>query len=82
MEPLVRCIKNFVRQHLPHLSYTSIALVHGAGSAPMNLPTHGQDDCALTGEITIGDFDGGYLFTTGYLGGGEVKARAWAHLGE
>ena len=45
----------------------------------MNLHTDGRDDCALTGEITIGDFDGGYLFTAGYLGGGEVKARAWAH---
>ena len=48
----------------------------------MNLHTNGQDDCALTGEITIGDFDGAYLFTTGYLGGGEVKAREWAHWGE
>ena len=48
----------------------------------MNLHTHGHHDCALTGEITIGDFDGGFLFTTGYLGGGEVKARAWAHWGE
>ena len=48
----------------------------------MNLHTHGHNDCALTGEIAIGDFDGGYLFTTGYLGGGEVKARAWAHWGE
>ena len=47
----------------------------------MNLHTHGHDDCALTGETTIGDFDGGYLFTTGYLGEGDVKARAWAHLG-
>ena len=82
MEPLVRCINNFVRRHLPHLSYTSIALVHGAGRAPMNLHTDGHDNCPLTGEVTIGDFDGGYLFTTGYLGGGEVKARAWAHWGE
>ena len=81
MEPLVRCIKDFVRRHLFHLSYTSIAVVHGAGSAPMNLHTHGHDDCALTGKITIGDLDGGYLFTTGYLGGKEVKARAWAHWG-
>ena len=48
----------------------------------MNLHTHGHDDCALDGEITIGDFDRGYLFTTGYLGGGEVKSRAWAHWGE
>ena len=48
----------------------------------MNLHTHDDDDFALTGEITIGDFDGGYLFTTGYLAGGEVKARAWAHWGE
>ena len=47
----------------------------------MNLHTHGHHDCALTGEITSGDFDGGYLFTRGYLGGGEVKARAWAHWG-
>ena len=31
MEPLVRCINGFVRQHLRHLSYTSIALVHGGG---------------------------------------------------
>ena len=66
MEPLVRCINDFVRGHLPHLSYTSIALVHGVGVAPVNLHTHGHDDCALTGEITIGDFDGGYLFTTSY----------------
>ena len=35
----------------------------------MNLHTHGHDDCALTGEITIGDFDGGYLFATGCSGG-------------
>ena len=48
----------------------------------MNLHTHGRDDCALTGEITIGDFDGGKRFTTGYLGVGEVKAHAWAHWGE
>ena len=78
----MRCIKRFVRRQLPHLSYTSIPLVHGTGGAPMNLHTHGQDDCALTGEITIGEFDGGYFFTTGFLGRGEVKARSWAHLGE
>ena len=47
----------------------------------MNLHTHGHDDCALTSEITIGDFDGGYLFTTGYFGGGKVQACAWAQLG-
>ena len=76
MEPLVRCIDDFVRRHLPHLSQTSIALQHGAGGAPMNLHTHGHDDCALTGEVTIGDFEGGYLFTTGYLRRGEVKPRA------
>ena len=81
MEPLVRCMNEFVRRHLPHLSYTSIALVHGADRAFMNLHTHGRDNCALTAKISIGDFDGGYLFTTGYLGGWEVKARAWAHLG-
>ena len=82
MEPLVRCIERFVRRHLPHLSYTSIAPVHGAGGAPTNLHTHAHDDCALTGKITIGDFDGGYLLTTGYLGVGEVKARTLAHWGE
>ena len=48
----------------------------------MNLHAHGRDDCALTGEITIGDCDGGYPFTTGHLGGWDVKARAWAHWGE
>ena len=48
----------------------------------MTLHTHGHDDCALTSEITIGDFDGGHRFTTVYLGGGEVKARAWAHWGQ
>ena len=47
----------------------------------MNFHTHGHDECAISGEITICDFDGGYLFTAGYLGGGEVKARAWAHSG-
>ena len=82
MEPSVRCIYNFVQRHLPHLSYTSIALVHVAWSAPMILHTQGHDDCALTCEITIGDFDGGYLFKSGYLGGGEVEARAGAHWGE
>ena len=46
----------------------------------MNLHTHGHDDCALTGKITMGDFDCRYLFTTGYLGWVEVKASAWAHL--
>ena len=81
MEPLVRCIDDFVRRHLPHLFHTSIALVGGARRAHMNLHTHGCDNCALTGEITVGDFNGGYLLTTGYLGGGEVKARAWAHWG-
>ena len=80
MEPLVRCIKDFVRQHLLHLSYTSIAPVHGAGREPMNLHTHGHDDCALTGEITIGDLDGGYLFTTGYLGGGKSRP-VHGHIG-
>ena len=39
MEPLVRCINEFVRRHVPHLSYTSIALVHGAGTSPRNLHT-------------------------------------------
>ena len=82
MKPLVRCIHEFVRRHVPHLSYTSIALVHGAARAPINLHTHGHDDCALRGEITIGYFDGGSLFRTGFLGGGEVKARAWAHWRE
>ena len=47
----------------------------------MNLHTNGHD-CASTGEITISDFHRRYLFTTGYLGGGEVKACAWAHWGE
>ena len=82
MEPLVQCINEFVRQRLAHLSYASIVLVHSAGRSPMNLHTHGRSDCALTSEITIGDFDGGYLFTMGYLGGAEVKAHAWAHWGE
>ena len=81
MEPLVRCINIFVRRHLSHLSYTSVALVHGAGIAPMNLHTHGHDDCALTGEIAIGDFDGGYLFTTGYLGGGGGCRPVHGHIG-
>ena len=48
----------------------------------MNLHTHGHDDCALTGEITIGDFGGGYLVKTGFLGWGGVKARAWVYFGE
>ena len=48
----------------------------------MNLHTHGHDDCALTSEVTIGDSGGGEVFTTGYLGGGEVKASALAHWGE
>ena len=51
-------MNEFVRGHLPRLSYTSIVLVDGAGRAPMNLHTHGRHDCAPTGEITIGDFDG------------------------
>ena len=78
----MRCMNEFVRRHHPHLSYTSIALVHGAERAPMNFHTHGHNDCALCGEINIGDFDGGYLVTTSYLRGGEVQARAWAHWGE
>ena len=81
MEPLVQCINDFVRGHLPHLSYKSIALVHGVGRAPMNLHTHGHDDCDLTGEITIGDFDGGYLFTTGYFGGGGSQGPCMGTLG-
>ena len=39
----------------------------------MNLCTHGRDNRALTGKITIGEFDGGYLFTTGYLGRGKSR---------
>ena len=34
MEPLVRCINEIVRRHLPYLSYTSIAFVHGAWREP------------------------------------------------
>ena len=48
----------------------------GAERAPKNLHTHGHDNCDLTTEITIGDFDGGYF------GRGEVKTRAWALWGE
>ena len=46
----------------------------------MNLHTHGHDDCALTCKIIIGDFDGGYLFTTGYLGGGRSRP-VHGHIG-
>ena len=35
----------------------------------MNLHTRGHKDWSLTGKISIGDFDGGYLFTTSHLGG-------------
>ena len=83
MEPLVQCINDFVGRNLPNLCYTSIAFVRGARRAPMNLHTHGHDDCALTSEITIGDIDGGYIFTTAYLKGGGSQVPyiyfpAWA----
>ena len=71
-------------------TYTSIGLVHGAGRAPMTLHTHGGNDCALTGEITIGDFDGDTFSLPviweggksrpvhGHIGGSESYGDTWS----
>ena len=80
MEPLVRCTNNFVRRHLPHLSYTSIALVHGAESAPTNLHTHGHNDCALTGESPL-VISMGVTFSQRVIWVGGKSRRVHGHIG-
>ena len=77
---MVRDVNEFVPGHLPHLSYTSIALVHGAGRAPMKDHTHHRNNCALTGKIIIGDFDGGGTSSPlhGHIWGSESYGDAWS----
>ena len=64
---LVRRVNAHIRSVLPQLTYTALAVVHGVGDHPMLVHTHPKDDSPLTGEIALGDFVGGELFTSALL---------------
>ena len=63
----VRCVKAHIASVLPQLTYTALAAVHGVGDHPMLVHTHPKDDSLLTGEIDLGVFSGGELFTSALL---------------
>ena len=64
---LVRRVNAHIRSVLPQLTYTALAVVHGVGDHPVLVHTHPKDDSPLTGEIALGDFVGGELFTSALL---------------
>ena len=78
---LVRRVNAHIRSVLPQLTYTALAVVHGVGDHPMLVHTHPQDDSPLTGEIALGDFVGGGLFTSALLCANGPSRPAWIRWG-
>ena len=74
---LVRRVNAHIRSVLPQLTYTALAVVHGVGDHPMLVHTHPKDDSPLTGEIALGDFVGGELFTSALLCANGPSRPAW-----
>ena len=58
-----------------------ILVVHGVGDHPMLVHTHPKDDSPLTGEIALGDFVGGGLFTSALLCANGPSRPAWIRWG-
>ena len=54
---------------------------HGVGDHPMLVHTHPKDDSPLTGEIALGDFVGGELFTSALLCSNGPSRPAWIRWG-
>ena len=59
----------------------ALAVVHGVGDHPMLVHTHPKDDSPLTGEIALGDFVGGGLFTRALLCANGPSRPAWIRWG-
>ena len=78
---LVRRVTAHIRSVLPQLTYTALAVVHGVGDHPMLVHTHPKDDSPLTGEIALGDFVGGELFTSALLCANGPSRPAWIRWG-
>ena len=78
---LVRHVNAHIRSVLPQLTYTVLAVVHGVGDHPMLVHTHPNDDSPLTGEIALGDFVEGELFTSSLLCAIWPSHLAWIRWG-
>ena len=78
---LVRRVNAHIRSVLPQLTYTALAVVHGVGDHPILVHTHPKDDSPLTGEIALGDFVGGGLFTSALLCANGPSRPAWIRWG-
>ena len=78
---LVRRVNAHIRSVLPQLTYTALAVVHGVGDHPMLVHRHPKDDSPLTGEIALGDFVGGELFTSALLCAIGPSRPAWIRWG-
>ena len=55
--------------------------VHGVGDHPMLVHTHPKDDSPLTGEIALGYFPGGELFTSALICANGPSRPAWIRWG-
>ena len=78
---LVRRVKAHIRSVLPQLTYTALAVVHGVGHHPLLVHTHPKNDSPLTGEIALGDFVWGELFTSALLCANGPSRPAWIRRG-
>ena len=78
---LVWPVNAHIRKVLSQLTYTALAVVHGAGDHPMLVHTHPKDDSPLTGEIALCDFVGGELFTSALLCANGPSRPAWIRWG-
>ena len=66
---------------LTQLTNTAFTVVHAVGDPPMLVHTHPKDDSPLTGEIALGDFSGGELFTSVPLPANGPSRAAWMRWG-
>ena len=78
---LVRRVNAHIASVLPQLTYSALAVVDGVGDHPMLVHTHPKDDSPLTGEIALGDFFGGGLFTSALLRANRPSRAAWMRWG-
>ena len=74
---LVRRVNAHILSVLPQLTYTALAVVHWVGDHAMLVHTHREDDSPLTGEIALGDFVWGELFTSALLCANGPSRPAW-----
>ena len=66
---------------LPQLTYTALAVVHGVGDHPMLVHRHPEDDTLVMGEVALGDFVRGELFTSALLCANGPSRPAWIRWG-